>query len=90
MFERSKNMNYGLLPEHMRDSMKAYIEGRVPPGGFLTAVLSNNLMDACARADHINIKRLPDYCLFLYNEAPRGCHGSPEKVKAWLKKGESR
>ena len=81
-------MKYEMLPEHMRDGVRAYIEKRVPPGGFLTAVLSNDLMEACVRADHINIERLPDFCRFLYNEAPHNCHGSPAKVKAWLREGE--
>jgi hypothetical protein len=79
-------VNYNLLPEHMRDAMRLYIEHRVPPGGFLTAVLSNDLMEACGRADHINLERLPDFCRFLYNYAPGRCYGSPEKVKAWLER----
>ncbi len=82
-------MKYEMLPEHMRDAMRFYIEDRIKPGSFLTAVLENDLMEACARADHINLRRLHDFCLFLYNFAPGGCHGSPEKVRAWLeRKGE--
>lgn len=81
-------MNYKMLPEHMQDAMRLYIEHHVQPGGFLMAVLSNDLMEACGRADHTNIERLPDFCRFLYNEAPYRCHGSPAKVKAWLKRGE--
>ena len=81
-------MKYEMLPEHMRDGVRAYIEKRVPPGGFLTAVLENDLMGACARADDTNIHCLPDFCRFLYNEAPHNCHGSPAKVKAWLREGE--
>jgi len=51
-------------------------------------VLENDLMEACVRADCINIHRLHDFCLFLYNYAPMDCYGSPERVRKWLKKGE--
>lgn len=80
--------NYNLLPEHIRDAMQRYIESRIPPGGFLTAVLSNDLAEAFARADHINRMRLHDIVSFLYNEAPSTCWGSPERVKRWLQKEE--
>ena len=77
-------INYDILPEHMRGGMKRYIESKVPPGGFLMAVLENNLIEAVGRADRINRERLFDFCNFLYNKAPSRCWGSPEKVKTWL------
>lgn len=73
-----------LLPEHMRDGMKLYIEHRIPPGSFLMAVLENDMMGALSRADHINQNRLHDYAVWLSNCAPSECYGSPEIVKAWL------
>jgi len=77
-------LNYDILPEHMRGAMRRYIENRIAPGDFLTAVLNNDLMKSFALADHINRNRLHDFCYFLYNEAPAICYGSHEKVKAWL------
>jgi hypothetical protein len=68
------------IPEHM---MTGYIERGVPVGDFLTAVLENNLSEACGRADDDNLENLPAYVAYLYNEAPSPCHGSPEKVRAW-------
>ena len=79
-------INYSSLPEHMREGMKLYIEQGIEPGGFLTAVLENNLMEAFGQADSINRHRLFDICGFIYNEAPHNCHGSPEIVKAWMEK----
>lgn len=76
--------NYEILPAHMRDVMQRYIENRLEPGGFLRAVLENDLVGSVMRADEINLERMYDYCLFLYNEAPSICWGSPEKVQAWL------
>lgn len=77
--------NYSLLPEHVRGAMQRYVENRIPPGGFLTAVLENNLFEALMRADSINRERLFDIVSFLYNEVPSGCWGSPKAVKTWLK-----
>jgi len=74
------------IPERMMRSIKAYIYGRVPVGDFLTAVLENNLGEACHRADDENIKNLPAFVAYLYNNAPSTCWGSPEKVAEWLKR----
>ena len=82
-------INYSLLPEHMQEGMKLYIENGIPPGDFLLAVLENNLMEAFGRADSINRYALFDFCQFLYNKAPPQCYGSPDKVAEWLnKKGD--
>ncbi len=76
--------NWGNIPEHMREGIEAYVERGRPPGGFLRAVLTNDLHSAVQRADHINVNLLPDYVRFLYWEVPGNCWGSPENVKAWL------
>lgn len=74
------------IPERMMDGIARYIEHGIPPGDFLTAVVSNDLMEACGRADDENIANLPAYAAYFYNEAPSACHGSPEKVKDWITK----
>lgn len=76
-----------LIPEHCREGMHDYIMNGIRPGGFLCAVLSNNLIDAFARADSINSARLEDYAKFLSNYAPQECYGSPETVDLWCKLG---
>lgn len=73
------------LPEHIRRGIEDYIELHRPVGHFLTAVLTNDLREACARADQTNRYRLFDIVDWLYNEAPSVCWGSPEKVETWLK-----
>jgi hypothetical protein len=74
---------YG-VPEHMQGGLVRYFNDRIDPGHFLTAVLENNLMKAFDRADLGNRKALYSYVVWLYNQAPMGSYGSPEKVKAWL------
>jgi hypothetical protein len=36
----------------------------------------------------VNLKLLKEYAQFVYNALPSQCHGSPEKVRAWLRDGE--
>jgi hypothetical protein len=76
-----------LLPETLREGMRRYIERRQPCGGFLTACLENNFADAVCLADADNALRLRDIARWIHNFAPRGCHGSREKVRTWLEGG---
>jgi hypothetical protein len=85
--DKVMEINYSGLPEHMRDTFRLYIEKGIPPGSFTKAVLSNDLMGAMRRADHINRARIFDTCAFLEVEAPIGCYGSPERVSDWIKRG---
>ncbi len=77
-------LDYSGLPEHLRPGLKAYIEQRVPPGGFIRAVLENDLLRASGQADHINRHLLPEITQWVYMEAPQACWGTPEKVSEWL------
>ncbi len=79
-------VDYSELPEHMQGAMRRYVENGIEPGGFLTAVLCNDLMRAIGRADSINKGRIHDYVTWLYNSAPPSCFGSEEKVTAWIAK----
>ena len=71
------------IPDRMMGGLQRWIELGVPPGNFLSAVLTNDLAKACGRADDENIENLPAYIVYLYNEAPSQCWGSVEKVQAW-------
>ena len=74
-----------VIPRHMMEALIDYIDNGNMPGHFLTAVLENNLQKACAHADELNLRNLPAYAAYLYNEAPASCFGSPEAVTAWVK-----
>lgn len=81
-------LRYERLPQGLRVGMYNYITQGIPPGGFLFAVLSNDLREACARADDINRHLLFEIVGWLWNEAPAPCWGSPAKVNAWLAEAE--
>ena len=72
------------IPAYMLDALERYIHQGQPPGDFLSAVISNDLTKAVARADDHNQVNLPAYIAYLHNEAPGVCWGSPEKMKTWI------
>ena len=78
------------IPERMMGGIRRYIDEQIPPGHFLTAVLCNDLKEACGRADDENMRNLPAYVAYLYNEVPANCWGSEDAVNKWLqaKKGD--
>jgi hypothetical protein len=76
-----------LLPDHMHEAITWWIEKGEPRpefmGDFMHALLMNDLMEAFARADHINIAAMHAWAMFLHNYAPLECFGSLEKMEAW-------
>ena len=65
-------------------SLKRYIDHKISCGGFLTAVLSNDLFGAVGRADYENVQRIPEIVKYIYNHLPASSYGSAEEVKNWL------
>lgn len=81
-----EDADWGMLPFHMREPLQRYIEDGLEPGGFLQAVLENDLSGAVSRADSTNIHRIPDFVRFLQYYAPAICWGSPELYQSWVKR----
>lgn len=75
------------IPEYMHDAVERYIFDGIPPGDFLSSLLSNDLFLTYGYADDTNIRRVRDYIMLLYNDCPGSCWGSPEKFKNWCKEG---
>lgn len=69
---------------YMIESLEAYVNGHRPTGSFLQAVISNDFLGACEKADHENLYNLPAFAAWLFNEGPRACWGSPEAYAAWV------
>lgn len=65
------------IPAYMHDGIVQYYENGIPPGGFLTAVIDNDLQKACGRADDTNRHCLFAYMQWFYNHAPSGTWGYP-------------
>ena len=77
------------IPERMMPAIERYVKERVTPGHFLQAVISNDLRLACANADEENLRNLPAYIAYLYNETPLRCWGSREKMLYWISGGNN-
>lgn len=72
------------IPARMLAALDRYVNQGIRPGSFLTAILANDFTEACMRADDENLRNLPAYAAYLYNELPSACHGSYPKVDAWV------
>ncbi len=80
-------LRYNILPRHMQQDMKDYIEKGLSQGSFMRAIIANDFVHAAIRADHINMAALFDYARFLYDEAPSSCWGSYDIYNAWIRDG---
>lgn len=76
--------SYDQIPPHMREAIERYVIEHKATGDFLRAVITNDLRNAVNRADATNLQLLPVYVRWFYNRAPSACHGSPERLAAWL------
>lgn len=71
------------VPVRWQDGLARYLVAGVPPGHFLTAVLSGDLYGAASRADETAWADVPALARFLCCNAPADAFGSPEKIRAW-------
>ena len=71
------------VPEHLRYGIARYVSHGVSPGGFLCAVIDNNLSRAIGNGDDVSRAAIVEIVGWFYNEAPRGCWGDAKRHKAW-------
>lgn len=81
------NIDYSLLPKHMQDGFRRYIERGIMGGSFMEAVLCNDLKGAFGKADEINRAQMFKITCFLHNEMPAIAQGSRERIQAWIERG---
>jgi len=80
---RLDSPEYAPIPVHTRTTILNYVLHRLPPGGAITALLSNDLTGFIGRADKDHQAALRQLTWIL-GYLPIGCQGSREKVNAWL------
>jgi len=81
---KAYEFNEYYIPERMMPGIKQYVEYGKEPGGFLSAIIQNNLSEAVGRADSENQKNIPAFVAYFYNKCPMGCWGSKEKMESWI------
>jgi hypothetical protein len=77
--------NGDMCPPNLRASIDDYVNLGQPTGGFLRAVLENDLRRAIEKADHINVWLIPHIVAYLYNNVPSLVWGSPALVEAHIR-----
>lgn len=75
---------YDCIRDDVIESLNLYVTNHIEPGGFLRAVLENNLTAAVGAADDWNIQTLPNIVIYVYNNLPAICCGNPAAVSQWL------
>jgi len=73
------------IPEHLQHSLEMYTRHGQPTGGFLRAVLCNDLRDAVRRGDTVSRQALADLVLYVTANVPANATGSDDNVDAWIK-----
>ena len=73
-----------MIPAHTKAALDRYINDRILPGGFLTAVLSNDLFGAVGKADSENLAALPEIVRYIYNEIPSSSWGTRDIIWKWV------
>lgn len=76
-------INYQAIPPSIKRGMVDHIKQGAPTGGYLTAVLENDLARAIAKADEYSLAALRDTATWLWNNAPPESWGTREKVGQW-------
>ena len=58
------------IPKDLAQALYRYVNEHLPPGGFLTSVLENDLFGAVSRADEHNIRYIKEIAQYVYWELP--------------------
>jgi len=66
------------------EALKNYAVNHRAPGGFLTAILSNDLMEAVLMANLDDRFSIPQICEYIFHHCPGNCWGTPEAVEKWI------
>lgn len=72
------------LPADAVETILNYLWRGLPPGGFIRAVLNNDLVEAAQRADSRNLGLLPEYASFMVNSMPEGSWRHAMHVDHWI------
>jgi hypothetical protein len=79
-------IDFTKIPREARESIDMYVKQGIPTGDAFRAILANDLFMAVCRLSPENLVALKHIAGYIYHECPSECHGSYEKVDAWLEK----
>ena len=73
----------GMVRPSMTRALQDYVDNGSPKGGFLTAVLCNDLFGAAGKADDDNFETLAHVVCWCYNNVPSMARGSRAAYDRW-------
>lgn len=83
-----EDVQWGIIPAHMRQSVYDYVMHGVPVGSFLTSVISDEpISTVWANADLTNRDQIGGWMIFLYNYFPSKARGSRIAMARWQLQG---
>lgn len=78
---------YGRIPASTIQALRNYEDYGISPGGFLSALLQDNLIEAAKLADQTSLNTLGAVVDYMFNEMDHECYGSKEKYQEWRASG---
>ena len=75
---------YSPIPAWTRGELVRFLVYGIPTGGYLMAVLSNDLKATFAQGDDESLEGLKGLMTWLHSFAPAVAKGSKESYRAWL------
>jgi len=72
------------IPQETFKALQNYVVNHRAPGGFLAALLSNNLMETVLMSNLDNRQSIPLIFEYVLHHCPGNCWGSPEAVEKWV------
>ena len=82
--------NWNLRNRDLAQTLEHYVMRGFTPGGFITAVLANDLYNAVGRADSWNRPAIAEITQEVLHTCPTHARGSYEAVEAWLDDADNR
>jgi hypothetical protein len=86
-----QDIDYSLIEQeglpNMVGSVRRYIEDGLEPGGFLSAVINNDLKNAFLYADAHNYDKIGFWANWFYTQVPSKCWGSERAMISWIRCG---
>jgi hypothetical protein len=71
------------IPPQLFEGLDRYVREHIPTGGFLRALLANDLMQTFGMAHPESLRALP-HLVHLLLFAPVACYGSEAAVETWI------
>ena len=78
-----EDIEWGDCPGNIVGGIRSWYEHGTPPGGFLWAVLTNDLFEAFKAADRDNAANLGSICNWIWWNLPTECYGNAKKCERW-------